>query len=77
MTMTRTTILDRLRAKVVRGVPIIGAGAGTGISGKCAQAGGADLIVIASHEPGMLAYVIGSNASTIVRRAKCSVLVVR
>ena len=29
-----------------RGVPIIGAGAGTGISAKCAQAGGADLIVI-------------------------------
>jgi nucleotide-binding universal stress UspA family protein len=42
-----------------------------------ADASGADLIVIASHEPGMLAYVIGSNASTIVRRAKCSVLVVR
>jgi len=42
-----------------------------------AEASGADLIVIASHEPGMLAYVIGSNASTIVRRAKCSVLVVR
>jgi nucleotide-binding universal stress UspA family protein len=42
-----------------------------------AEASGADLIVIGSHEPGMLAYVIGSNASTIVRRAKCSVLVVR
>jgi nucleotide-binding universal stress UspA family protein len=42
-----------------------------------AEASGADLIVIASHEPGMLVYVIGSNASTIVRRAKCSVLVVR
>lgn len=42
-----------------------------------AEASGADLIIIASHEPGMLAYVIGSNASTIVRRAKCSVLVVR
>lgn len=42
-----------------------------------ADACGADLIVIGSHEPGMLAYVIGSNASTIVRRAKCSVLVVR
>ncbi|WP_186419033.1 universal stress protein [Bosea sp. CS1GBMeth4] len=42
-----------------------------------ADASGADLIVIGSHEPGMLAYVIGSNASTIVRRAKCSVLVVR
>ena len=42
-----------------------------------AEACGADLIVLASHEPGMLVYVIGSNASTIVRRAKCSVLVVR
>lgn len=42
-----------------------------------ADASGADLIVIGSHEPGILAYVIGSNASTIVRRAKCSVLVVR
>jgi nucleotide-binding universal stress UspA family protein len=42
-----------------------------------ADASGADLIVIGSHEPGMLAYVLGSNASAIVRRAKCSVLVVR
>ncbi len=42
-----------------------------------ADANGADLIVIASHEPGMLAYVLGSNASAIVRRAHCSVLVVR
>ncbi len=42
-----------------------------------ADASGADLIVIGSHEPGMLAFVIGSNASAIVRRAKCSVLVVR
>ena len=42
-----------------------------------AEASGSDLIVVGSHEPGMLAYVIGSNASTIVRRAKCSVLVVR
>ncbi|MEN5082524.1 universal stress protein [Bosea sp. TWI1241] len=42
-----------------------------------ADASGADLVVLGSHEPGMLAYVIGSNASAIVRRAKCSVLVVR
>jgi predicted TIM-barrel enzyme len=46
MNMTRTKIVEHLRAKVSRGAPIIGAGAGTGISGKCAQAGGADLIVI-------------------------------
>lgn len=46
MNMTRTQIVERLRAKISRGAPIVGAGAGTGMSGKCAQAGGADLIVI-------------------------------
>ena len=43
---TRTQILERLRAKVARGLPIIGGGAGTGISAKCEEAGGIDLIVI-------------------------------
>lgn len=38
---------------------------------------GADLIVIGSHRPSMATYLIGSNAKTIVRHAKCSVLVVR
>ena len=42
----REVILSQLRDQVSRGTPIIGAGAGTGISAKCAQAGGADLIVI-------------------------------
>src|SRR5262245_743914 len=42
----RTTILTRLRAKVAEGRPIIGGGAGTGISAKCEEAGGIDLIVI-------------------------------
>lgn len=46
MSHPRQQILDRLRKKIAKGTPIIGAGAGTGISGKCAQAGGADLIVI-------------------------------
>lgn len=44
--MPREVILSRLRDQVARGIPILGAGAGTGISAKCAQAGGADLIVI-------------------------------
>src|SRR5688572_82099 len=43
---TRTAILQRLRSKVARGKPIIGGGAGTGISAKCEEAGGIDLIVI-------------------------------
>ena len=42
----RTAILARLRAKVARGEPIVGGGAGTGISAKCEEAGGIDLIVI-------------------------------
>lgn len=43
---TRTEILNNLRDKVKHGVPIIGGGAGTGISAKCEEAGGIDLIVI-------------------------------
>lgn len=42
----RDTILKQLRAKVRRGEPIIGGGAGTGLSAKCEEAGGIDLIVI-------------------------------
>lgn len=38
---------------------------------------GADLIVICSHRPTMATYLIGSSAKSIVRHAKCSVLVVR
>jgi len=37
----------------------------------------ADLIVVGSHRPSMATYLIGSNAKTIVRHAKCSVLVIR
>jgi nucleotide-binding universal stress UspA family protein len=38
---------------------------------------GADLIVVGSHRPTMASYLLGSNASTIVRHAESSVLVVR
>jgi predicted TIM-barrel enzyme len=43
---TRLAILQRLRSKVASGKPIVGGGAGTGISAKCEEAGGVDLIVI-------------------------------
>jgi len=45
-TESRTEILERLRAQVARGEPIVGAGAGTGLSARCEEAGGVDLIVI-------------------------------
>jgi predicted TIM-barrel enzyme len=44
--VTRDEVLARLRAQVEAGKPIIGAGAGTGLSAKFAEAGGADLIII-------------------------------
>ena len=44
--ITREEALRRLRAQVAAGKPIVGCGAGTGISAKFAEKGGADLIII-------------------------------
>ncbi len=46
MAFTREEVLMRLRRHIAAGIPIIGAGAGTGISAKFEEAGGVDLIVI-------------------------------
>jgi predicted TIM-barrel enzyme len=46
MHFTRDESLSRLEATVERGEPIIGAGAGTGISAKFAERGGVDLLII-------------------------------
>ena len=46
MAFTRQQVINRLRASIDKGVPIIGGGAGTGISAKFEEAGGVDLIVI-------------------------------
>lgn len=43
----------------------------------CAEEAEADLIVMASHRPELEDYLIGPNASRVVRHADCSVLVVR
>jgi predicted TIM-barrel enzyme len=43
---TRKEVVERLRAQLKRGAPIIAAGAGTGISAKFIEKGGADLIII-------------------------------
>jgi len=46
MAFTREEVLARLRQQIDKGVPIIGAGAGTGISAKFEEVGGVDLIII-------------------------------
>ena len=43
---SRLAILKRFREKIARGEPIIGGGAGTGLSAKSEEAGGIDLLVI-------------------------------
>src|SRR6201999_1270875 len=42
----RKVLLKKFRDMVARGEPIVGGGAGTGLSAKCVEAGGADIIVI-------------------------------
>jgi predicted TIM-barrel enzyme len=44
--IARSKILEKLRAMIAAGEPIVGGGAGTGLSAKCEEAGGIDLIVI-------------------------------
>ena len=46
MAIARKEILKRLHAQIKAGKPIVGCGAGTGISAKFAEAGGADIIII-------------------------------
>jgi predicted TIM-barrel enzyme len=77
----RKKILAKFRDMVKRRVPIVGGGAGTGLSAKCEEAGGIDLIIIYNSgryrmagrgsAAGLLAY---GNANEIVKEMACEVL---
>jgi predicted TIM-barrel enzyme len=79
--VARRLILDKFRAMIARGEPIVGGGAGTGLSAKCEEAGGIDLIVIYNSGryrmagrgslAGLLAY---GNANQIVVEMAAEVL---
>jgi predicted TIM-barrel enzyme len=81
MAFERKTILEKFRGMIDRGEPIIGGGAGTGLSAKCEEAGGIDLIVIYNSGryrmagrgslAGLLAY---GDANSIVVDMACEVL---
>ena len=78
---SRAAILARLRAKVARGAPIIGGGAGTGLSAKSEEAGGIDLLIVYNSgryrmagrgsTAGLMPY---GNANQIVREMAFEVL---
>src|SRR5438874_3797683 len=44
--LARQDLIDKFRAMIAKGRPIVGGGAGTGLSAKCEETGGIDLIVI-------------------------------
>ncbi|MCC2689029.1 MAG: TIM-barrel signal transduction protein [Rhizobiaceae bacterium] len=77
----RKDILEKFRAMIARGVPIIGGGAGTGLSARAEETGGIDLIIIYNSgryrmagrgsAAGLLAY---GNANQIVREMAVEVL---
>src|SRR6202011_4854341 len=77
----RAELLKKFRAMAARGEPIVGGGAGTGLSAKCQEAGGIDLIVIYNSGryrmagrgslAGLLAY---GNANEIVVQMAAEVL---
>ena len=79
--IARQDILDRFADMKRRRVPIVGGGAGTGLSAKCEEAGGIDLIIIYNSgryrmagrgsAAGLLAY---GNANEIVREMALEVL---
>ena len=81
MVESRASIMARFRKKIAAGSPIVGGGAGTGISAKCEEAGGIDLIVIYNSGrfrmagrgsmAGMMPY---GNANAIVREMAHEVL---
>ncbi|HET6159895.1 MAG TPA: phosphoenolpyruvate hydrolase family protein [Dongiaceae bacterium] len=77
----RKILLERFREMIAREEPIIGGGAGTGLSAKCEEAGGIDLIIIYNSGryrmagrgslAGLLAY---GNANEIVKEMAREVL---
>lgn len=79
--IAREKILEKFRAMVEQRIPIVGGGAGTGLSAKCEEAGGIDLIVIYNSgryrmagrgsAAGLLAY---GNANQIVKEMAVEVL---
>lgn len=81
MPESRESILARFRAKVAAGRPVVGGGAGTGLSAKCEEAGGIDLIVVYNSGryrmagrgslAGMMPY---GNANQVVRELAAEVL---
>src|SRR6188508_806129 len=78
---SRNSILKRFREQIARGEPIIGGGAGTGLSAKSEEDGGIDLLIVYNSgryrmagrgsSAGLLAY---GNANQIVKEMAYEIL---
>lgn len=71
---TRKEILERLRREITEGMPIIGAGSSVGIVAKCAELGGADLIMVYAtgiyRIMGLPSTILGDNNKITLSMAK-------
>lgn len=77
---TARTRLAKLAGECAKGAEVesyVTSGSVYGGVLEAAEQCSADLIVLASHRPEMKDYLIGANASRVVRHARCSVMVVR
>lgn len=71
------TIAGQWVPETLKPTLIVGDGSVSREITRAAREHGIDLIVMASHRPEMKDYLIGPNATTVVRHASCSVLIVR
>lgn len=77
---TARTRLGKFADECVKGTEVdkyVASGSVYGGILEAAEHFGSDLIILASHRPEMKDYLIGANASRVVRHARCSVMVVR
>lgn len=79
--MTRREVLERLRAQVKAGKPLLMFGAGIGLTAKCAEKGGADLIGVYSTaifrmrgQPSILAWLPYGDANSHMLRMAGEIL---
>lgn len=73
----RKTLTDLMHKHGIKGTVEIRIGGAAGVINAFAEEMNGDLVIIASHRPGLIDYFIGSTASRVASHCKCAVLIDR
>jgi nucleotide-binding universal stress UspA family protein len=73
----RKTLTDLMVKHDIKGTVEIRIGGAAGVINAFAEEMNGDLVIIASHRPGLIDYFIGSTASRVASHCKCAVLIDR